>query len=184
MAQQNKVRIIGGEWRRRWITFPVVEGLRPTSDRVRETLFNWLGQTLDGKTCLDLFAGSGALGFEALSRGAAKVVMVERERGIQRTLQENAAKLGARNLEIVNADALHFLPRETRRFDVIFLDPPFHKDVLTLLFPFLEARLNPDGLVYAESEKPLEPGPEWQIRREGRAGNVFYYLLAREGETA
>lgn len=184
MAQPNKVRIIGGAWRRRMITFPAAEGLRPTADRVRETLFNWLGQTLDGKACLDLFAGSGALGFEALSRGAAQVVMVERERAVVRSLQENAATLGARNLEIINTDAVHFLPRETRRFDVIFLDPPFHKDVLTLLFPFLETRLKPDGLVYAESEKRLEPGTGWQIRREGRAGNVFYYLLARGEETA
>lgn len=184
MSRQNKVRIIGGAWRRRLLAFPDAEGLRPTSDRVRETLFNWLGQTLDGLTCLDLFAGSGALGFEALSRGAKSVVMVEKERAVLRTLQENAATLGARNAEIVHADALHYLPRETRCFNVIFLDPPFHKDVLTLLFPFLEARLAPGGVVYVESEKPLQPGPGWQVRRDGRAGNVFYALLVREEETA
>lgn len=183
MALQNKVRIIGGAWRRRMISFPVAEGLRPSADRVRETLFNWLGQTLDGKVCLDLFAGSGVLGFEALSRGAAKVVMVEKERSVVRSLQENAANLSARNLEIITTDALHYLPREVRQFDVIFLDPPFHKEVLTLLFPFLETRLNPGGMVYAESEKPLEPGAGWQIWREGRAGKVFFYVLMR-GEAA
>ena len=95
MAQQSKVRIIAGEWRGRLINFPQAEGLRPTPDRVRETLFNWLGQTLDGKTCLDLFAGSGALGFEALSRGARRVVMVEQNPQVLKALQENARKLGA-----------------------------------------------------------------------------------------
>jgi len=95
MAQQNKVRIGAGEWRGRLISFPAVEGLRPTPDRVRETLFNWLGQTLDGKVCLDLFAGSGALGFEALSRGARRVVMVEQNPQVLKALQENARKLGA-----------------------------------------------------------------------------------------
>jgi len=95
MAQQSKVRIIAGEWRGRLITFPQAEGLRPTPDRVRETLFNWLGQTLDGKTCLDLFAGSGALGFEALSRGARRVMMVEQNPQVLKALQENARKLGA-----------------------------------------------------------------------------------------
>jgi 16S rRNA (guanine966-N2)-methyltransferase len=94
LAQQSKVRIIGGEWRGRLIDFPQAEGLRPTPDRVRETLFNWLGQTLDGMTCLDLFAGSGALGFEALSRGARRVVMVEQNPRVLKALQENARKLG------------------------------------------------------------------------------------------
>jgi len=177
---QNKVRIIGGEWRRRWINFPALEGLRPTPDRVRETLFNWLGQTLDGKTCLDLYAGSGALGFEALSRGAAQVTLVERDRQVLQALQANAQTLGMSRLELLNADALQFLARDQRRYDVIFLDPPFHKGFLPLLFPLLETRLNPDGLVYAESEQPLELGQGWQVWRQGRAGKVFYYLLMRE----
>lgn len=183
MALQNKVRIIGGAWRRRLIAFPAAEGLRPTADRIRETLFNWLGQTLDGKACLDLFAGSGALGFEALSRGAAQVVMVERDRNVLQALRENAKILGAERLELREGDALQFVSREPRRFDVIFLDPPFHKGVLPLLFPILENRLNPGGIVYAESEQPLEPGEKWQIWREGRAGKVFYYVLTR-GEEA
>ena len=181
---QNKVRIIGGAWRRRWLTFPATEGLRPTPDRVRETLFNWLGQQLDGKTCLDLFAGSGALGFEARSRGAAQVTLVERERQAMRALRENAKTLGMDRLEFLETDAMSLLAREQRRFDVIFLDPPFHKDILPLLFPLLENRLNPDGMVYAESGKPLEIDDScwiknWRIWREGRAGKVFYYLLTR-----
>lgn len=181
-AGRNRVRIIGGEWRRRWLDFPAVEGLRPTPDRVRETLFNWLGQELDGMACLDLFAGSGALGFEAHSRGAARVVMVERDRQAVRALRDNAAKLGAQRLELHESDALPFLARETRRFDVVFLDPPFLGAFLPLLFPLLENRLNSRGLIYAESGQPLDAsvtGPGWRIRREGRAGKVFHYLLER-----
>ena len=177
---KNKVRIIGGEWRRRWINFPAIEGLRPTSDRVRETLFNWLGQQLDGKTCLDLFAGSGALGFEARSRGAAQVTLVEQAPRAMQALRENAKALSMDRLEFLETDAMPMLTREQRRFDVIFLDPPFHKALLPLLFPLLENRLTPDGMVYAECEKPLEIGENWQIWREGRAGNVFFYLLTRE----
>jgi 16S rRNA (guanine966-N2)-methyltransferase len=176
------VRIIGGEWRHRWLSFPEVEGLRPTPDRVRETLFNWLGQELDGMSCLDLFAGSGALGFEAHSRGAARVVMVERDRQAMQALRDNAARLDAQHLELHECDALPFLARETRRFEVIFLDPPFHQALLPLLFPLLENRLAPHGLVYAESGQPLDAnvtGAGWRIRREGRAGKVFHYLLER-----
>src|SRR3990172_9868690 len=105
---ENRVRIIGGEWRSRRISFPSRGDLRPTPDRVRETLFNWLGQDLTGKACLDLFAGSGALGFEAASRGAKRVVMVEREAGALRALQTNAAMLGARTVELKRSDALEF----------------------------------------------------------------------------
>jgi 16S rRNA (guanine966-N2)-methyltransferase len=183
LAQQsNKVRIIAGAWRGRLIGFPEAEGLRPTPDRVRETLFNWLGQTLDGKTCLDLFAGSGALGFEALSRGARRVVMVEQNPKALRHLQENKAKLGADRLETVAADALKFLSREKRLFDVIFLDPPFHQGILSLLLPLLPERLAPDGYVYAETEGALEPGKGWEVWRSGRAGNVHYCLLKQKTE--
>ena len=182
MAQQGKVRIIAGEWRGRLIHFPQAEGLRPTPDRVRETLFNWLGQTLDGKTCLDLFAGSGALGFEALSRGARRVVMVEQNPQVLKALQENGAKLDAVGMEIVAGDAPKFLLREKRLFDVIFLDPPFHYGILPLLLPLLSERLAPEGLVYAETEQALEPGEEWDVWRSDRAGNVFYCLLKRKTE--
>ena len=179
ISGQNKVRIIGGAWRGRLIGFPEAEGLRPTPDRVRETLFNWLGQTLDGKDCLDLFAGSGALGFEALSRGARRVVMVEQSPQALRLLRENAARLGADRLDLIAADALKFLPRENGLFDVIFLDPPFHRGILSLLLPLLSQRLAPGGLVYAETEAALEPGEGWEAWRSGRAGNVHYCLLKK-----
>ena len=180
LAQQSKVRIIAGEWRGRLINFPQAEGLRPTPDRVRETLFNWLGQTLDGKTCLDLFAGSGALGFEALSRGARRVVMVEQNSQVLKALQENARKLGADRLDLVAGDGLKTLSREGKAFDVIFLDPPFHHGILPLLLPLLPDRLAPDGFVYAETEQALEPDEGWEIWRSGRAGNVFYCLLKQK----
>ncbi len=180
MAQQSKLRIIAGDWRGRSIGFAEAEGLRPTPNRVRETLFNWLGQQLDGKRCLDLFAGSGALGFEAHSRGARQVVMVEQSAATLRSLRESARKLGANRLDLVGADAVEFLRREARTFDIIFLDPPFHRGILSLLLPLLPERLAPGGLVYAETENALEPGEEWEVWRSGRAGNVHYCLLKRK----
>src|SRR6187399_1285371 len=126
---RNRVRIIAGKWRSRIVKFPAAAALRPTPDRVRETLFNWLGQRLDGLACLDLFAGSGALGFEALSRGAARVVMVEASRESARNLSDNALALGATDLEIVPGDALSYLARTAESFDVAFLDPPYASDL-------------------------------------------------------
>src|SRR5947209_3414183 len=122
MMTRNRVRIIAGTWRSRLIRFPPAAQLRPTPDRVRETLFNWLGQRLDGLACLDLFAGSGALGFEALSRGARRVVMVERERAVAEALRDNAKKLEAENADVVEGDALAYLSRPAETFDVVFLD--------------------------------------------------------------
>ncbi|MEW5943033.1 MAG: 16S rRNA (guanine(966)-N(2))-methyltransferase RsmD [Pseudomonadota bacterium] len=180
--KKNRVRIVGGAWRSRLIDFPDVAGLRPTPDRVRETLFNWLGQTLDGKECLDLFAGSGAMGFEALSRGARRVVMVERDAAALQALRGNAAKLGAENLELVPADALKFLEQEGRRFDVIFLDPPYREQMVAELLAKLPPHLAAGGLVYTEGEEALLPGAGWDIRRSGRAGKVHYYLLERSAE--
>ena len=159
------------------ITFPDQEGLRPTPDRVRETLFNWLGQTLYGKTCLDLFAGSGVLGFEALSRGAKLVVMTEKNRPVLLALQKNAVMLGAQHLELTAGDGVQFLARETRQFDVIFLDPPFRQEFLPKLMPLLPDRLTENGLVYVESEGVVNPGEEWEVWRSGRAGQVHFHLL-------
>ncbi len=173
----NKVRIIGGEWRKRMITFPDQEGLRPTPDRVRETLFNWLGQTLYGKDCLDLFAGSGVLGFEALSRGARSVVMVEKNRPVLRVLKQNAESLGAQHLELKENDGVQFLAKEKRQFDVIFLDPPFRHEFLPKLMPLLPQRLTPNGLVYVESEGVVIPDDGWEVWRSGQAGQVHFHLL-------
>jgi 16S rRNA (guanine966-N2)-methyltransferase len=174
---KNKVRIIAGEWRSRIITFPENADLRPTPDRVRETVFNWLGQDMSRKRCLDLFAGSGAMGFEAASRGALKVVMVESSPGIIAMLRASLRKLGGGRVELVEMDASNFIDSDQRRFDVIFVDPPYRLGLLPGLLSRLHSRLTLDGLVYLENDKPLEPGAEWQVWRQGRAGKVFYQLL-------
>jgi len=180
-AAANRVRIIGGAWRSRIIRFASREDLRPTPDRVRETLFNWLGQDLTGKTCLDLFAGSGALGFEAASRGAAKVLMVERDKLAFRTLQENARLLGAATVELRCADALEFLRLDTGRYDVVFLDPPFRMDVLPQVLQLLAPRLAGEALVHVEAAQPQQPGAAWACVRSGRAGAVSHQLLKWTG---
>lgn len=176
----NRVRIIGGAWRRRFIHFPAAEGLRPSPDRVRETLFNWLGQDLTGLACLDLYAGSGALGFEAASRGAARVVMVERDRVVARALRENAARLAATQVEVLQADALAYLRHDARMYDVVFLDPPFSEDPLPAVLPAVIARLAAGARVYVESAKPLTADAPWRMLRGQKAGRVHFQLLDRE----
>lgn len=178
-ARRNRVRIIGGEWRSRWLNFPDGQDLRPTPDRVRETLFNWLGQDLTGKTCLDLYAGSGALGFEAASRGARRVVLVERERVTVAALNESRAALKANQAEVIRADALEFLRKDGGVYDLVFLDPPFADDHWSVLFEWLPGRLSPDALVYRESGKALSAPPGFEMLREGRAGQVSHQLLKR-----
>lgn len=159
------------------LCFPDALGLRPTPDRVRQTLFNWLGQELHGKTCLDLFAGSGALGFEALSRGAPSVVMVEQNPAVHRALNENAGLLKADRGSIVRMDAVQFLAQNTQRFDVIFLDPPYGRGWLEKLLPQMARHLAPDGVVYAEAEHELTDLPGWHVYKHGKAGSVHYHLL-------
>jgi 16S rRNA (guanine966-N2)-methyltransferase len=184
MAIMNSVRIIGGAWRRRVLRFSDAEGLRPTPDRVRETLFNWLGQDLSGASCLDLFAGSGALGFEAASRGASRVVMVERSPGVAAALRANAGLLEAsERVEIVEADAVEFASaRDTAtRFDVVFLDPPYREDWLGRLAPMLAGLLAGDGALYVEAGTPLDALGRWRTAQRGKAGRVFYHLM-RNGE--
>ena len=173
------MRIIGGAWRSRLIAFPLKKDLRPTPDRVRETLFNWLGQDLTGAACLDLFAGSGALGFEAASRGARRVVMVEHDPATVRSLAAAREALGARAVELVRADALEFLRGDEGVYDVVFLDPPFAADYWPRLEPLLPARLAPQGLVYHESARYPDTSPEWDVRRRGKAGKSSYQLLGR-----
>lgn len=173
---RNQVRIIGGQWRRRLLSFPDQQGLRPTADRIRETLFNWLGQDLAGRRCLDLFAGSGALGFEAASRHADRVVMVELARPVLAALKQNAALLVAEQVEIVAASALQFLGLNDERFDVIFVDPPFGSDLLAQVLPLLATRLNEAGCVYLESAQRPDLPDGWQVLRQGKAGKVHYLL--------
>ena len=174
---RNRVRIIGGEWRSRILTFPPAAALRPTPDRVRETLFNWLGQRLDGLACLDLFAGSGALGFEALSRGAARVVMVEQDRAVGRALEASAALLGATGAEIVHAESMRWLAACRETFDVVFLDPPYASDLAARSLELLTGRMRPGGRVYAESASALQAPAPWRVHREDRAGAVRYALF-------
>src|SRR5688572_2652394 len=173
---RNRVRIIAGKWRSRIVRFPAAAQLRPTPDRVRETLFNWLGQRLDGLACLDLFAGSGALGFEALSRGARRLVMVENDRKVAAALRESARDLGATEVEVVNADALAWLARASERFDLAFVDPPYASGLAQAALAALPPRMNPGARVYAESAQPLEVPAAWRTLREDRAGAVRYAL--------
>jgi 16S rRNA (guanine966-N2)-methyltransferase len=198
-AATHRVRIIGGQWKRTPLAVLDAPGLRPTPDRIRETVFNWLEHLLDGgwqgKRCLDLFAGSGALGFEAASRGARELVLVESNPGAVQLMEDTRDKLHASQVRIVQADAARIVARlvgeaaggdldESRRFDLIFLDPPYHQDWLPRLLPLCQPLLTAKGLVYAESEQPLAPDTMpwmhgWQVVRAARAGMVFYHLLVR-----
>jgi 16S rRNA (guanine966-N2)-methyltransferase len=178
---KNELRIIGGQWRSRRIRFASAPGLRPTPDRVRETLFNWLGQTLEGLRCLDLFAGSGALGFEAASRGAVSVTMVERDAAALRALRDNAALLNATQLVIVAGDGLEYVKTTPQRFDIVFLDPPFASDLAAAALALLPPRLNEGALVYVETGDSNPKWPAgWVQRKYGRAGQVRFALLTRE----
>ena len=178
---RNQVRIIGGEWRSRVVTFAPRKYLRPTPDRVRETLFNWLGQDLTGRTCLDLFAGSGALGFEAASRGAKRVVMVESDPAAFRALQANVTALNASMVELKRADALEFLRADDGVYDVVFLDPPFRAGYLPQVLPALIPRLASGAMVHVEAPRAPVLPPHWEVWRSGRAGAVTHQLLKWTG---
>ena len=176
-AKTNQVRISAGVYRSRLLKFPDVEGLRPTPERVRQAVFNWLGQELTGKTCLDLFAGTGAFGFEALSRNAKNAVMVENAGIACKALQQNQAMLKVQNCQILKQDALQFLVANTQKFDIIFCDPPYQKDWLTKLLPLLHGHLSDGGMLYAEAEYAIQSDENWQVVKNGKAGNVVYHLL-------
>lgn len=182
-AGRNRVRIIGGEWRSRLVSFPDAQGLRPTPDRVRETLFNWLGQRLTGLAVLDLFAGSGVLGFEALSRGAARVVMVEHDRAACEQLRETARTLAAEGAEIVPGEAIAWLASTRETFDVVFIDPPYASELAAAALEKLPARLNAGARVYVESaSRPVAQGGRWKALREGSAGAARFALYEFTGE--
>ncbi len=177
-AARNRLRIIGGDWRSRVVHFPDAAGLRPTPDRVRETLFNWLGQRLDGLACIDLFAGSGALGFEARSRGASRVTMIERDRRVCEQLRRSLAELGAEGVEVVQGDAIAWLARSGGTYDVAFVDPPYASGLAGPALAALEPHLAPGARVYVEAaEAPAPPSPAWTCRREARAGAVKFALF-------
>ena len=179
----SRLRITGGQWRSRLIKVLEAPGLRPTPDRVRETLFNWLGQDLEGLDCLDLFAGSGILGFEAASRGARRVTQVESDRRVFETLRQNGATLGGDHFEPMLADALNFVPSavaQGRKYDLLFLDPPYRRGLLERVVPHLASLAQPGMRIYAEAEHALESLGDWQTTKRGQAGQVFYHLLELE----
>lgn len=179
------IRIIGGTWRGRKLKVPDVANLRPTPDRVRETLFNWLAPFIAGSRCLDMFAGSGALGFEALSRGALHVVMVDDSAIVTRLLREELQVFKAENAEIYQAKAPLQLKAPKNPFNIVFLDPPFADNLLLSCCFYLEenAFLAPDALLYLEARETLDEAllPEnWQILKSKRAGQVAYHLIKRK----
>jgi 16S rRNA (guanine966-N2)-methyltransferase len=187
------VRIIGGEWKRSKLAVAVMPGLRPTPDRVRETLFNWLGQDLTGLRCMDAFAGSGALGFEAASRGASEVLLIEQAPALVASLRDNATRLKATQITVQRGDALNLLrQRAGQAWDVVFLDPPFGDGQNEALFR--DALKAARGLVSANGSLYLE-APRvwtdaelaelgWRVLRQGRAGQVAFHLLGPAVEVA
>jgi len=180
----GEVRIIGGQWKRSKLPVPDLPGLRPTSDRVRETLFNWLGQTLDGWRVLDAFAGSGALGFEAASRGADAVVMIEREAALVDGLRASQKRLQATAITVHRANALNWMTACGDRFDLIFLDPPFADSLFDKALAAAVPLLAEGGLIYVESPGEVAPPAGFTSWRQGRAGAVHYQLLRREDNPA
>jgi len=182
---RNAVRIVGGEWRGRLLRFPAVPGIRPTPDRVRETLFNWLQQRVAGSRCLDLYAGSGALGLEALSRGAAEVVFVDVEPAVTRYLVGQLKDFACDRGRVVRSAAAGYLDGPVQAFDIVFLDPPFDAAALPDTCRRLERGgwLAPGGFAYLEAASAAGP-PElpagWTLLRSKRAGEVGYHLARRD----
>jgi 16S rRNA (guanine966-N2)-methyltransferase len=194
--QAHQVRIIGGQWKRTPLPVLSVEGLRPTTDRVRETVFNWLNHLIDGqwsnRRCLDLFAGSGALGFEAASRGAQEVVFMESHAAVIRHLAAAKDKLSAQQVRIVPGDVLMSLRKmgsvgaSAAQYNMIFVDPPYHQGWLDKIMPLCAQILTEDGLLYVEAEMSLTADElptwmsEWEVLRADKAGMVFYHVLQRK----
>lgn len=183
-AAMGQIRLIGGQWRGRKLPVLSSEGLRPTADRIKETLFNWLMFDIRQSCCLDLFAGSGSLGFEALSRGAAEVALVEKDASVVKQLVQNLASLPAASGKVVHADAVAFLQTPARAFDVVFLDPPFHQQLLPKVCQLLEANgwLTEHAKIYIEREQASELllPPNWLLLKDKQAGQVSYQLYQRE----
>jgi 16S rRNA (guanine966-N2)-methyltransferase len=182
----SQLRVIGGQWRSRKLVFPALAGLRPTPDRVRETLFNWLSPRIHGAHCLDLFAGSGALGIEALSRGAAHVVFVDNDAQATKTLRENLQALQTHTADVLTADASRWLKQAPpHTFDLVFLDPPFSQELLTPVCQALNnsTLLNPNALIYLESERnaSLLLPAGWTVLKDKTTGQVRYQLVEKNG---
>ena len=181
---QNQLRIIGGKWRGRKISFPEIANIRPTPNRVRETLFNWLSPVIQDAHCLDLFAGSGSLGFEALSRGASSVTFVDNLKEVIDHLQKTIVLLGAQNAEVFSLEIPYSSLMAKKPFDIIFLDPPFGAYLISPCCQWLEEQqlLAENTYIYIEAEKALNPLPvpsNWQLIKSKVAGQVGYHLLLR-----
>lgn len=179
---KQTLRIIGGLYRGKKIQFPDIEGLRPTPDRVRETLFNWLMNDIKKAKCLDAFAGSGALGFEAFSRGASRVVFIEQSQIAFQHLQRTASELSSPSLHLVKADTTLYLKHCKEQFDIIFLDPPFAKEYFDLCIEDIVQNqlLVPGGLLYVESPKAIELDQKlWNPLKSKQAGQVIYSLFEK-----
>lgn len=193
--QLSEIRIIGGIWRSRKIRFPKIPA-RPTPDRVRETLFNWLEPVIQNARCLDLFAGTGALSFEALSRGAAEVLCIEKDRLSIETLEENKKSLQAHGMQILHMDVMRWLASQTELyaksaaqsahalpFDIVFVDPPYAAALLPGCFAALEPLLKPQTFIYFEHNAPIDPAvlPQgWELLRQKKAGQVYYHLVQNQ----
>lgn len=183
----NHLRIIAGKWRGRKVQFPDSQGLRPTSDRVRETLFNWLAPVINNANCLDLFSGSGALSFEALSRGAAKVTIIDANTRVCEQLRQNLTLLDCNNANLLTTDAINWLKEAkdtTEPFDIVFLDPPFNQQLVTPSCELLDCQglIREGSYIYIETEAKfkLQLPPSWRIHREKKTGQVAYYLCTKE----
>lgn len=182
---QGQIRIIGGLWRGRLLKVPDVKDLRPTPNRVRETLFNWLAPHIAGARCLDLFAGSGALGFEALSRGALWVEMVDVSSVVTAALQETLVALKVNNANVVRASVPSGLPLPQKKFDIVFLDPPFQEDLLLPTCHYLESHdfLSDGAFIYLEAKDTIKDNQlpsTWRLVKSKQAGQVAYHLAQRE----
>ncbi|WP_372527618.1 16S rRNA (guanine(966)-N(2))-methyltransferase RsmD [Piscinibacter sp.] len=185
----HEVRIIGGLWKRSKLPVADAPGLRPTPDRVRETLFNWLGQNLRGWRCLDAFAGSGALGFEAASRGAADVVLVERDARLVRSLRESQQRLGASGLKVEAADGVAYMHRAgPESFELVFIDPPFDANLFEPALAAAARLVVSGGFIYLEADRAFDDASlaplALRVHRHGKAGAVHFHLLTRAAPPA
>ncbi len=184
---RGQIRIIGGKWRGRKLAVASLPGLRPTPDRVRETLFNWLSIEIRGANCCDLFCGSGALGFEAASRGAHCVILVDQNKKVAQQIRKNLKLLQADSIRFQQHDVLNYLTKDAQPFDIVFLDPPFHQHLIAPCTTLLEQNgwLKPEAMIYIESESSIVSltVPEcWTLYREKFSGQVCYRLYRRNAE--
>ncbi len=178
----NSLRIVGGEWRSRILKFPDAGGLRPTSGKIRETLFNWLGHNVIGADVLDMFSGSGALGLEALSRGAASAVMIEKNRAAAEQLKQNCQILQTSKAQVIIANAIDWVAENTSSFDLVFLDPPFAEGLLSECIELcIKGLVKLEGLVYLEAarEQQVDTPEEFEVIKSKSSGNVTYQLWQR-----